>query len=52
MNKSSVIMSEFAGCARNIGGVHLINPYDIEAISQAITTVIDTKAEEKKERME
>ena len=42
-------MSEFAGCARNIGGVHLINPYDIEAISQAITTVIDTKAEEKKE---
>ena len=30
LNKSAVIMSEFSGCARNMFGVHLINPYDID----------------------
>ena len=35
-----------------MGGAHLVNPYDIEAISQAIHHIIDSRAEEKQERME
>ena len=32
-HKSSIIMSEFAGVAKSMSGVNLINPYDIESIT-------------------
>ena len=30
---SSIIMSEFAGVAKSMSGINLINPYDIESIT-------------------
>ena len=49
--KSSVIISEFSGCSSLLSGAHLVNPFDVERISQAISQVMDCTKEEKEDRM-
>lgn len=50
--KSSLILSEFSGCSKALGGAHLVQPYDPEGIADTISAVVNTKPEEKQERMD
>jgi trehalose-6-phosphate synthase len=47
MDKSSCILSEFAGCARSLSGIFTINPYDVEDIATKIDEAINISSEEK-----
>ncbi len=46
----ALILSRFAGAARELDGALLVNPYDIEDIAIAIATAMDMPLEERKER--
>ena len=41
-------MSEFAGVAKSMLGINLINPYDIESITLSFQNVLNQNSEEKK----
>ena len=49
-NPGALILSRFAGAARELDGALLVNPYDIEDIAQAIASALDMPLEERKER--
>jgi trehalose-6-phosphate synthase len=50
--KSAMILSEFAGCAKHLVGALHVNPYDSEAIGNAIFQVVEMPAGEKEDRMQ
>ena len=52
MEKSSCIVSEFAGCARSLSGSFTINPYDIEDIASKIDEAININNDIKQLRMQ
>jgi trehalose 6-phosphate synthase/phosphatase len=45
--RGSVILSEFSGCNRALGGVLRINPFNVDEIAKNIEMVISMSAEEK-----
>ena len=46
-----LILSEFAGAAKHLKGAVLVNPYDVEATSNAIHRALHMKSAEKRKRM-
>lgn len=46
-----LILSEFAGAARDLSDALIINPYDTEEFAQAIKLAIEMPLEERKDRM-
>jgi trehalose 6-phosphate synthase/phosphatase len=48
--KSAVILSEFSGCNRALGGVLKINPFNVDEIAKSIDTAINMSSEEKEQR--
>lgn len=40
LQKSAVILSEFCGCNRALGGILRVNPFNVEDISRAIDLAI------------
>jgi trehalose 6-phosphate synthase len=51
-SKGMLVLSEFAGAARELGDALLINPYDKERFAGAIKEAIEMPKEERKRRME
>ncbi len=51
-NPGALVLSRFAGAARELDGALLVNPYDIEDISHAIATAMEMPLEERRERWE
>ena len=49
--RGSVILSEFSGCNRALGGVLKINPFNVDDIARKIELAISMSAEEKEQRM-
>lgn len=47
-----LILSEFAGAARELSDAVIINPYDTEQFAQAIQLAIEMKPQERRSRME
>jgi trehalose-6-phosphate synthase len=47
-----LILSEFAGAAEELPDALLVNPYDIEGVSEAIHAAIRMPSREKTERMD
>ena len=45
-----LVLSRFAGAARELEGALLVNPYDIEDVAQSIAIAMDMSLEERKER--
>jgi trehalose-6-phosphate synthase len=50
--KGVLILSEFAGAAEELTEALLVNPYDIETVSDAIYKAIRMSSAQKKRRME
>lgn len=50
-NKATVILSEFSGCNRALGGVLKINPFNVDEIAKNIDFAINMTADEKEQRM-
>lgn len=50
-NKASVILSEFSGCNRALGGVLKINPFNVDEIAKNIDLAINMLPEEKEQRL-
>lgn len=48
--KSAVILSEFSGCNRALGGVLKINPFNVDEIVKNIEIAINMSSEEKEQR--
>lgn len=48
----ALVLSVFAGAARELGGALLVNPYDIEQVGQAILRAIGMPLAERKARMQ
>ena len=46
------MLSEFSGCARQLNGAFIINPFDVIDISQNLNKVLHTSADDKFERMD
>ena len=49
-NPGALVLSRFAGAARELDGALLVNPYDTEACAIAIATAMEMSLEERKER--
>lgn len=49
-NKSAVILSEFSGCNRALGGILKINPFNVEEIAKNIDNAITMPPLEKEQR--
>jgi trehalose 6-phosphate synthase len=47
----SVVLSEFAGAARQMGPAHLVNPHDREALQRAILAAVNSSPIEQARRM-
>jgi trehalose 6-phosphate synthase len=47
-----LVLSEFAGAARELSDALIINPYDTEQFADAIRYAIEMPAEERRSRME
>jgi trehalose 6-phosphate synthase/phosphatase len=45
--RSAVILSEFCGCNRALGGILRVNPFNVEEIARAIDTAIQMSPEER-----
>jgi len=45
-----LVLSEFAGAARELDGALMINPHDIDAIAAAISTALSMPGDERRER--
>ncbi len=50
-NDGSLILSRFAGAARDLQGALIVNPYDIEQSAEAIKSALDMTIEEQHLRM-
>jgi trehalose 6-phosphate synthase/phosphatase len=50
-NKASVILSEFSGCNRALGGVLKINPYNVDEIAKNIDLALNMPQDEKEQRL-
>jgi trehalose 6-phosphate synthase len=48
---ASVVLSEFAGAAQDMPGALIVNPYDIDAVKQALLTARRMHEQERAERM-
>ena len=48
----SLILSEFAGAAQDLEGALIVNPYDIEAIKDALVAALEMPAAEQASRLE
>jgi trehalose-6-phosphate synthase len=46
-----VVLSEFAGAARDLDGALIVNPYDIDAIKQALLNALVLPVTERRDRM-
>ena len=46
-----VVLSEFAGAARDLDGALIVNPYDIDAIKRALLTALELPVAERRDRM-
>ena len=46
-SKAAVILSEFSGCNRALGGILKINPFDVDEIAKNIDIAINMSSEEK-----
>ena len=46
-NKASIVLSEFSGCARQLNGAYIVNPFDLYDISQNLSKVLLTIPDEK-----
>ena len=49
-NPGVLILSQFAGAAEELDGAIIVNPYDIEAITEAINISLKMSSEEKLHR--
>ena len=47
-----LVLSEFAGAAEEMGEALVVNPYDVEAVAEAILRALDMPKSERRERME
>ena len=47
-----LVLSRFAGAAQELGGALLVNPYDIEGVSDAIARALSMPLEERSQRWE
>ena len=50
-SKAAVILSEFSGCNRALGGVLKINPFNVDEITKNIDIAINMTPEEKEQRL-
>jgi trehalose 6-phosphate synthase/phosphatase len=50
-NKAAVILSEFSGCNRALGGVLKINPFNVDEIAKNIDLAINMSMEEREQRI-
>ena len=50
-SKAAVILSEFSGCNRALGGVLKINPFNVDEIAKNIDIAINMPSEEKEQRL-
>jgi trehalose 6-phosphate synthase/phosphatase len=50
-SKSSVILSEFSGCNRALGGILKINPFNVDEISKTIDVALTMQKDEKEQRI-
>jgi trehalose 6-phosphate synthase/phosphatase len=50
--KGVLVLSEFAGAAEELTDALLVNPYDVESVSDAIYRAITMSSREKRKRME
>jgi trehalose 6-phosphate synthase len=46
-----VVLSEFAGAAHDLDGALIVNPYDIDAIKQALLSALELPVSERRDRM-
>lgn len=46
-NKANVILSEFSGCNRALGGILKVNPFNVDEITKNIDIAINMSKEEK-----
>ncbi len=47
-----LVLSRFAGAAQELSGAILVNPYDIEGVSDALAQALTMPLEERQERWE
>ena len=47
LQRSAVILSEFCGCSRALGGVLRVNPFNVEDIAKAIDLALQMVPEER-----
>ena len=50
-NDGVLILSEFAGAARDLSDALIVNPYDTEAFAEALRQAVDMNPAERRERM-
>jgi trehalose 6-phosphate synthase len=46
-----LVLSEFSGAARELGGAILVNPHDLEGVSSALHSALEMQPEEQQSRM-
>lgn len=49
-NPGVLVLSRFAGAARELGGAILVNPYDLEAMAKAIQEALDMRLDQRIDR--
>ena len=49
--RAAVVLSEFAGCNRSLGGTLKVNPFNVEEITKTLDTALQISEEEKEQRM-
>lgn len=52
LQRSAVILSEFCGCNRALGGILRVNPFNVEEIAKAIDIAIQMSPEEREQRLQ
>jgi trehalose 6-phosphate synthase/phosphatase len=52
LSRSCVILSEFSGCNRALGGILRVNPFNVEEIAKAIDLSIQMVPEEREQRLQ
>jgi trehalose-6-phosphate synthase len=52
LDKANIIMSEFSGNNSNLGGILVINPFNIEEITKTIDIAMQMLPEEREQRLE
>ena len=45
-----LVLSSFAGAARELDGALLVNPYDLDGVADAIAAAVEMPMEERRER--